>query len=202
MPFAKQGKMKEKKIVLASKSPRRRQLLEEAGISFEVRPSDIKESSALMRPFYRVRDLAGKKAAAVAEQLPDMPVIGSDTLVYCKGEILGKPKDEADALRMLKKQNASWQAVYTGIALIWKNRNIFLSAVAVSRCKARCLPESELKQIASKHLDKAGAYAVQDKEDHFIEKIEGSFDTIVGLPVSLVKKLMSQAGIRSDGTYD
>lgn len=189
-------------IVLASKSPRRSLLLTEAGISFCCQPSDIIEKTSCVRPSFRVRDLARQKAKSVAELNPEMPVLGSDTLVYCKGEILGKPADFADALRMLKMQNGSWQSVYTGVAVVWKKKKIMLSATAVSRCKARKLPEEELKKIAGKHMDKAGAYAVQDKDDQFIEKIEGSFDTIVGLPVFLVRKLLKEAGVNRDGSYE
>lgn len=188
-------------IILASKSPRRKQLLEEAGIKFECHPADIQENSAQKDPVLRVKELALQKAAAVAEQFPDMPVLGSDTLVHCKGEILGKPHGIDDALRMLRKQNGSWQEVCTGVAMVWKNRGIIMSDTAVSRCLARTLPEDFLKEMAAKHLDKAGAYAVQDKDDHFIEKIEGSFDTIVGLPVFLVKELLAKAGIEPDGTW-
>lgn len=188
-------------IILASKSPRRRQLLEEAGIKFRCVPADIQENSDEKDPEIRVRDLALQKAAAVAASNPDVPVLGSDTLVYCKGEILGKPHDIQDALRMLHKQNGSWQEVCTGVALVWKNKGIELSDVAVSRCLARTLPDGILAEMAEKHLDKAGAYAVQDKDDHFIEKIEGSFDTIVGLPVFLVRELFSKAGIRPDGGF-
>lgn len=188
-------------IVLASKSPRRKQLLEEAGIRFICRPAEIDEESCQQSPELRVRDLAMKKAMAVAEINPDMPVLGSDTLVHCKGEILGKPHDIEDALRMLRKQNGSWQEVCTGVALVWKEKEISLADTAVSRCLARQLPDEMLAEMAAKHLDKAGAYAVQDKDDHFIEKIEGSFDTIVGLPVFLVRELMKKAGINPDGTY-
>ncbi|MBP5286618.1 MAG: septum formation protein Maf [Elusimicrobiales bacterium] len=189
-------------IILASKSPRRRMLLSEAGISFRCIPADIIEKTSCIRPSFRVRDLARQKAEAVAELNPEMPVLGSDTLVYCKGEILGKPADTADALRMLKMQNGSWQSVYTGVAVVWKKKKLILSATAVSHCKARKLPEEELEKIARKHLDKAGAYAVQDKDDQFIEKTEGSFDTIVGLPVFLVKELLTKAGIKEDGSYE
>ena len=188
-------------IILASKSPRRKQLLCEAGIKFECFPANIQESSAQKDPALRVKDLALQKALSVAQQFTDMPVLGSDTLVHCKGEILGKPHDIGDALRMLHRQNGSWQEVCTGVALVWKNRGLVFAEAAVSRCLARTLPEEILSEIAAKHLDKAGAYAVQDKDDHFIEKIEGSLDTVVGLPVFIVKKLLAKAGINPDGSF-
>jgi len=182
-------------LILASKSPRRKYLLKQAGIEFTSLPADICEKSLRRRPDKIVQELACMKALWVSGEHPDDPVIGSDTLVYCRKEILGKPKDAEDALRMLKLQNGSWQSVYTGVALIWKARNIKLVGYDRARCLARKLPEEELKKIAAKHMDKAGAYAVQDTDDVFISKIEGSFDTIVGLPVKLVKDFMKQAGL-------
>ncbi len=184
-------------LILASKSPRRKELLARAGIKYRVIPSHIDETSAYKRPAFIVRELAYKKALSVALKHPGSPVLGSDTLVYCKGEVLGKPKGRKNALRLLRLQNASWQAVHTGVALIWLDKGIFLAGSEVSRCRSRRLSEKELKGLASKHLDKAGAYAVQDKNDMFIEKIEGRFDTVVGLSMNLVRKFMKKAKINA-----
>lgn len=180
-------------LILASKSPRRKELLSRAGIKYRVIPSRIDEVSAYKRPALIVRELAYKKALSVALRHPGSPVLGSDTLVYCKGEVLGKPAGHRDALRLLRMQNGSWQAVHTGVALIWLEKGLFLAGNEVSRCKARKLSETELKSFASKHHDKAGAYAVQDKDDAFIEKIEGRFDTVVGLSMNLVRKFIKRA---------
>lgn len=182
-------------LILASKSPRRRQLLAEAGIKHRVVPSRIKEASDYKRPDLIVRELAYKKALSVALNHPGSPVLGSDTLVYCKRQVLGKPANLRDALRLLRLQNGSWQAVHTGVALIWLDKGLFLAGTEVSRCKARKLPETELKKLASKHHDKAGAYAVQDKDDFFVEKIVGRFDTVVGLPMNLVRKFIKKAKV-------
>ena len=182
-------------LILASKSPRRKELLTRAGIKYRVIPSHIAEASAYKRPARIVRELAYKKALAVALKHPGSPVLGSDTLVYCKGKVLGKPVDHKDALRLLRLQNGAWQAVHTGVALIWLDKGVYLAGAEVSRCKARRLSDAELKALAAKHLDKAGAYAVQDKDDFFIEKIEGRFDTIVGLSMNLVRKFLKKAGV-------
>jgi septum formation protein len=181
-------------LILASRSPRRKELLAQAGIKYRVIPSDIDEDSAYKRPDRIVRELAYKKALSVALKHPGSPVLGSDTLVYCKGEVLGKPSGHKDALRLLRLLNASWQTVHTGVALIWLEKGVFLAGSEATRCKARRLSETELRQMASKHHDKAGAYAVQDKDDVFIEKIEGRFDTVVGLSMNLVKKFLKKAG--------
>ncbi|OGR68764.1 MAG: septum formation protein Maf [Elusimicrobia bacterium GWC2_61_19] len=180
-------------LILASKSPRRKLLLEQAGIKYRTIPSHIDETSAYKRPALIVRELAYKKALSVALKHPGAPVLGSDTLVYCKGEVLGKPRHHKDAVRLLKMQNGAWQAVHTGVALIWLDKGIFLAGAEVSRCKARKLSETELLAMASKHHDKAGAYAVQDTDDVFIEKIEGRFDTVVGLSMNLVRKFIKKA---------
>ena len=183
-------------LILASKSPRRVELLAQAGIPHRVIPSHIEEHTSYKRPAMIVRELAYKKALSVALKYPGSPVLGSDTLVYCKGEILGKPANAKDALRLLRLQNGSWQAVHTGVALIWLEKGVFLAGAEVSRCKARRLSETELKILCTKHHDKAGAYAVQDKDDEFVEKIEGRFDTVVGLSMNLVRKFLKKAGVR------
>lgn len=182
-------------LILASRSPRRRELLAEAGIKHRVVPSRVAEVSAYKRPALIVRELAYKKALSVALRHPGSPVLGSDTLVYCKGEVMGKPAHRKDALRLLRLLNGSWQAVHTGVALVWVDKGVYLAGAEVSRCKARRLPETELRALASKHHDKAGAYAVQDKDDLFIEKIEGRYDNVVGLPMNLVRKFMKKAGL-------
>lgn len=179
-------------IVLASKSPRRIALLKEMGIKFEIIPSSFPEHSTKKRPSGRVKELALQKAFDVAQKHPRSLVIGADTLVYCKGEIIGKPKDKADALRILNRLNGSWQSVYTGICVLCLAENKLLYGVDVSRCKARRLTESELCALAGKHMDKAGAYAIQDKDDQFIEKIEGSRTNVVGFPVELFQKLFKE----------
>lgn len=180
-------------LILASRSPRRARLLKEAGIRFTKLPSRVKEISSFKNPALIVKELAYKKALSVALKKPGRPVLGSDTIVFCKGRILNKPKHRSDALRLLKLQNGSWQTVYSGVALLWLEKGIFLCDFDASRCKARRLGADELKELAGKHLDKAGAYAVQDAEDEFIEKIEGRFDTVVGLPMNLVRKFLKKA---------
>lgn len=177
-------------LILASGSPQRRKLLRAAGIRFRVVPSLVSERSAEKDPRKLVALLARRKALSVAKTHPEDVVLGADTLVYCKGEILGKPKDTRDALRTLRLLNGSWQKVYTGVAVARDGGRTLRQAVAVSRVKARKLPEADLARFALKHHDKAGAYAVQDKRDPFIERVEGSFDNVIGLPVALARRLL------------
>lgn len=180
-------------LILASASPQRRQLLRKAGIRFRVVPSGVRERN-LGRDCRSVAlRLAREKAAAVARRHPEDWVLGADSLVWCKGRILGKPKDSRDALRILRVLNGSWQKVYTGVALVNASSRRVYSGVAVSRVKARRMPEPWLKRYAEKHLDKAGAYSAQHRDDPFVEKVEGAFDNVVGLPVALVRRLLRRA---------
>ena len=180
------------RLILASKSPRRIELLKKLGKEFEIIPSQAPEHTDYKRPSLRVKDLAIKKAFEVAKKYPQAVVIGADTLVYCKGEVIGKPKDKADALRILKKLNASWQTVYTGICIICLAEQKMLYGHDMSKCKARRLSTKELEELAGKHMDKAGAYAVQDKDDRFIEKIIGSRTNVVGFPIEFFEKLFKE----------
>lgn len=182
------------KIILASGSPRRQNFFREMRLDFLAVPSGADERTSLTRPSALVKNLALKKARDVASRYPDSPVVGSDTIVVCKGEILGKPKDSADAMRILRLENASWQKVYTGVAVVWKSKNMELVDYEVSACKARRLTDAELARLSAKHHDKAGAYAVQDKDDPFIEKIVGNFDNVMGLPCRRLAGMLEKAG--------
>lgn len=179
-------------IVLASRSPRRVALLKEMGKNFIVCPSKGPEHTAYLRPHCMVADLSAKKAFEVARQYPDALVIGADTLVYCGGEVIGKPKDKKDALRILRKLNGTWQTVYTGVTMIHAASRMLVRGVDKTRCKARLLPLSKLQEMAGKHMDKAGAYAVQDDDDLFIAKIKGSRTNVVGFPVELVSRMLEE----------
>ncbi len=179
-------------LVLASKSPRRIQLLKDLGFTFDVIPSQCEEKSTKKRPALRVKELALQKAFDVARKYPHAVVIGADTLVYCKGEIIGKPKNKQDALRILRKLNGSWQSVYTGVCMMCLGEQKMVFGHEVSKCKARKLLPAQLAHLAGKHMDKAGAYAVQDTEDPFIERIVGSKTNVVGFPVEFFNHLFKE----------
>lgn len=179
------------KLVLASSSPRRRAILRAAGIRFRVDPSNTDESSSEKDPRRLVVALARKKALEVASRHPDLPVLGADTVVVCSGTILGKPANLADAVRMITLQSGRWQRVYTGTALVVGPR--VYTDLAVSRVKARKLDPERLRRLAGKHMDKAGAYAVQDRKDPLVERIVGDRDNVVGLPMRSVRRLLRRA---------
>lgn len=174
-------------IILASASPRRKELLSTAGLEFTVKIADVEEIiPENATPYEVVKSLALQKAQAVAKDNPDSVVIGSDTVVALDGVILGKPKDEEDAVRMLTALSGRTHTVYTGVALIHGERiRNFCEATEV---KFYPLTEEEIcSYVATKEpMDKAGAYGIQGKGCVLVEKIIGDYFNVVGLPVSKV----------------
>jgi septum formation protein len=182
-------------IILASRSPRRIELLKKWGLDFRVIPSNAREVSAFKKPADIVKDLALKKAMSVSKKIKKGIVIGADTIVVLGNQIIGKPKNKSDAKRILGKLNGSCHKVYSGIAVCDASRNIFKTGFEVSRVKMRKLDDSDVERLSVKHMDKAGAYAVQEKEDAFVEKIEGDYFNVVGLPYFKLKKMLLKFGI-------
>lgn len=186
------------RVILASGSPRRHQLLKHIVPEFEVIVSDIEE---VLNPGIReigeqISELAEQKARAVAELHPSSLVLGADTIVYLNGEILGKPKDPNDAIHILQKLSNQWHQVITGVAVLSQENNQYsvYRDHAVTRVKMRELSISELKTyVASgEPLDKAGAYAIQGGAQDFVTEIDGSYENIVGLPLELTRSLLEQ----------
>ena len=184
-------------FVLASASPRRAELLRAAGINFIVRVADIDETERPGEaPHEYVSRLARTKAEAVARD--DELVLGADTTVVIHGEIIGKPRDAADAERMLCALSGEWHEVLTGVYL--RRGAQSRSEVAVTRVKFAPLSQQEISwYIASgEPFDKAGAYAIQGYASRFIERIEGSYSNVVGLPVETVYRLARELGILAE----
>ena len=183
------------KLILASGSPRRVEILNSVGWEFEKHAADIDESfrDGESPESYVVR-LAREKAEAVAAQFPDSIVLGADTTVVIDGEILGKPIDMDDARRMLRLLSGNWHEVLTGVAVVENGSTRF--ALQRTRVKFIEMSDDEIEFLAAKGdpLDKAGAYAVQAQAALFIEKVEGEYWNVVGLPINLVYKLIMQKG--------
>jgi septum formation protein len=177
-----------KKIILASSSPRRIELLKQWGISFRVIPSGVDENTSLIKPSYLVRELAYRKGCYVAKRYPCSLVLSADTIVVLNGRIVGKPINRKESEEIVRALNGSKHKVYTGVAIIENDqKSVFYDVACV---KMRKLPENELRQLFGKHMDKAGSYAVQDADDSFVEKIYGDYYTVVGLPyIKLVAEL-------------
>lgn len=186
-------------IILASASPRRKNIFFQLGLSFEIIPSNIDEDTVNeTNPVTLVKKLAELKALSVANIVNRGIIVGADTIVVLDNEIIGKPKDNVDAVRILKKLSGSTHKVYSGIALIQKPSFKRSVAYAQSTVTMRKLTLSEINKLAKKHIDKAGAYAIQEKNDAFVKKIDGDYYNVVGLPVKLLEKMLLKFGIKID----
>lgn len=187
--------MKEKKIILASKSPRRKELLSEMGITFDIYSKEIEEHlDPDVEPAHAVEKLAEEKAQAVFDECLDAIVIGADTVVCVDHEILGKPKDREDARRMLEKLSGSTHQVIGGVALLSKEKRIVFSCVTTVHFY-ELSEEQILAYIDSNEpMDKAGAYGIQGLGKQFVEGIEGDYFNVVGLPVSRVLRALKEFG--------
>lgn len=190
-------------LILASRSPRRKKILQQLArlwpITFKVIPSDISEelpSPARLAPAALVKTLALKKAAATAAKIKQGIVLGADTIVFLNNKIIGKPKDAQEAVKILRQLSGSKHWVYTGLALIEKPSGRKLVGFEKTRVSMRKFSRDEIKRLAGKHLDKAGAYAIQEGEDAFVEKIEGDYYNVVGLPVKKLAQMLSKLCVR------
>ena len=179
-------------LVLASQSPRRQDLLRQAGIPFIVMPAGVDEEPLPgEEPRAHVERLAREKAVAVSAA-PEDAVLGADTVVVVDGQILGKPRDAADAARMLRLLSGREHQVITGICLRQGER-VFTDA-EITNVRFVPLSDDDIREyVASgEPLDKAGAYAIQGLASRFIDRIEGCYSNVVGLPLALVWKHLAR----------
>ena len=177
-------------LILASKSPRRKELLKQIGIPFVVVVSDAEEVSGnSWTPAALVVENAKRKARAVAEKYPDSPVLGADTVVSSEGKIFGKPKDKDEARKMLTALSGKMHEVTTGLALI--NRNEIRTTSVTTKVFFDTMTKADIDAYIAtdESMDKAGAYAIQGKAARFIEKIEGRYSNVVGLPLNALIQL-------------
>jgi septum formation protein len=188
-------------LILASQSPRRAELLRNAGISFEVCPADVDESvRAGEESLEYVKRLAKEKALAVLEATPSGSVVlGADTTVVIDGESLGKPVDAEDARRMLERLGGRLHQVMTGVCVAWRDADG--AAVAevdaeVTEVEFAAMRAEEIAEyVASgEPMDKAGAYAIQGRASRWIPRIHGCYFNVVGLPVARVCAMLARAG--------
>ncbi len=186
------------KLLLASASPRRRELLKSLGIAFEVVTASVVENEERGTPPRRmVADNAALKADWVASRNPGAVVLGADTTVALGDEALNKPADLASATRMLRRLSGRTHRVFTGVALRQDERNLRLDDVAVAEVTFKPLSDAEINAYLERvHvLDKAGAYAIQEHGEMLVSSYTGELSTIVGLPLSLVKQFLTRAGL-------
>ncbi|AQT69651.1 Maf-like protein YhdE [Anaerohalosphaera lusitana] len=182
-------------FILASASPRRKKLLREAGYSFDIIPSQVDESAFPTEGIASDEHtmlLAAAKARNVANTHPDRLVLGADTIVDLNGQIIGKPRDAAHAEQITRDLFSEPHKVITGLALVRLSDNLEIIRHAVTTVYPRKLTEQQIADhiAAGDWQGKAGAYGIQETGDEFVERIEGSFTNVIGLPLELVKELL------------
>lgn len=185
------------KIILASKSPRRKEILENLGFEFEIITADTDESSDVTDPESLVQILAVRKGSAVQKthHESDTLIISCDTVVACDGRILGKPHSEREAKEMLRSLSGRSHTVLSGLALFYNGKTI--SGVDKTEVYFAEMPESFIESYVASGdpMDKAGSYAVQGRTSLYIDKIDGCYFNVVGLPVRLLAKLIERLGL-------
>jgi septum formation protein len=189
-----------REIILASNSPRRRELLKSLGVDFKIFPIEVEEIEGKkgISPVELVKKNALMKAQNAAElcQNEYNLIISADTIVVLDGEIIGKPKDEKDAIRILKKLRGKYHYVFTGIAVWATPENVHYVSSVRSKVKMRDYSDKEIERYVAtgEPIDKAGAYGIQGKGALLIEKIEGDYYNIVGLPLVRLNYLLNKFG--------
>jgi septum formation protein len=185
-------------LILASRSPRRKALLAELGLSFTIHPSSVPEEvQPHWTPEELVVQLARQKAENVARSYASGVVLGADTIVFKDGIVLGKPKDEQHAFEMLDTLQGDVHTVFSGVALLDIEQKQLRTGYRATRVKMKPLSSGEIERyIHSKEpMDKAGAYGIQGLGAILVEEIEGDYFSVVGLPLQLVADLLKSMGI-------
>ncbi len=184
------------KLILASASPRRKELLALTGLAYEVRPTDLEEVICTDEPSGAVRELSRQKARGALEQAEAGDVvIGADTVVVLDGKILGKPGDREEAFSMLKAIQGRSHEVYTGVTVVQKGKEQEASTFS-ERTLVHVLPmeEEEIRAYIAtgEPMDKAGAYGIQGRFAVYVDGIEGDYQNVVGLPVSRLWQVLKK----------
>lgn len=184
-------------MILASNSPRRKEILENFGFSLKTVSKNIDETSSKEEITEKIMDIAQQKTMAVAEDYPDENVVGADTVVVIDGKILGKPKDETEAFEMLKSLSGKSHEVITAYSFVNLKKNIFLNDAEITKVFFKDMSDEEINwYISTKEpVDKAGAYGIQGKGAYFVEKIEGDFFSVMGFPLGRFLRSLTEIGI-------
>ena len=183
-------------MILASKSPRRRQLLSMMGLEFTVQTADIDETmDKSQTPAHEVAAVSARKAAKIAVSHPDDVIVSADTIVVIDGKILGKPKDEADAARMLGLLSGRTHTVYTGLTVHANGES--KTQVVGTEVTFRDLSEAEIAAYIAtgEPMDKAGAYGIQGYGSMFVSHLNGDYFCVMGLPVCTLAGMLRSAGV-------
>ena len=191
-----------KRLILASESPRRKEILEKLGLEFEIIPSNYEEDlKAKKDPVELAKFLSLNKAKDVANKINgNAIIIAADTFIVLEGDFLGKPKDDQDAKKMLKSLSGKTHEVITGIALIDTSSNQEITDTSITKVTFKSLSSKEIQAYINtgEPLGKAGAYAIQEKGAAFVSKINGDFFTVMGLPLYLLAEQLKNISPSSD----
>jgi septum formation protein len=188
-----------KKLILASASPRRKQLLEQLNLKFTIYPSEIDEViTPDLPPRKQVELLSKQKAQAVAPKFKNAIILSADTMVAVGNQVIGKPKDEDDAKRMLKKFSGTQHSIVTGFTLLDTETKKIVTNSTETKIWFRKMTDTEIASFVKKEkpIDKAGAYAIHELAAVFIEKIEGDYTGAIGLSVFLLAEELKKFGIK------
>lgn len=185
-----------KQLILASASPRRRDLLTQIGLEFEIIPSTVEENIDETEPIKLVAELALLKASDVARRVEGL-VIGADTIVVDGNTVLGKPRSKEEAVQMLQRLSGRQHQVMTGVAIVDSESGRHWVDVEITQVNFRELSLQEIQRYvdSGEPMDKAGAYAIQEKGALFVRAIEGDYFNVVGLPLVKTVQLLEKAGV-------
>lgn len=186
-----------KKIILASGSPRRKELLAQIGITFEIQKAEGEEVITSSVPTEAVKELSLQKAQEVAAKYEGDVVIGADTVVAAGGQILGKPKDKEDAMRMLRMLQGKDHEVITGVAVLLKDQQKVINFAEITKVHVFPMTEAQMEAYveSGEPMDKAGAYGIQGKFAAYVSGIEGDYNNVVGLPIGRLYQEVLGAGV-------
>jgi septum formation protein len=190
----------QRKIVLASKSERRKMLLQQINLDFEIRESEYEEDmSAMSDPCELAKFLALGKAQDVAKHYDDAIIIGADTFVFYEGKFIGKPKDKEDAKIILTNFSGNTHNIVTGLAIIDTKNNLIVSDYDEARVTFRKLSPEEIDDYIAtgEPMDKAGAYGLMHRAAVLIEKVDGDFYSVIGLPLNKLHVALKKMGVNS-----
>ena len=192
---------KDYQCILASKSPRRRELLKKAGFLFEIVPPAVDEESfdsSRMTPDEYAKLLALEKAKSVAKDFPEKIVVGADTIVDCEGKIIGKAADAAEAEKIIRLLFSRPHKVITGLAIVCLKDNLEIVESDTTIVYPKQMSEKQITEHIRSGVwqDKAGAYAIQETGDEFVARLEGSLSNVVGLPMELLARILPPLSAR------
>jgi len=183
-----------RRLILASDSPRRRQILSEIGLTFQVISPNIEEHLNSTPPAQHVVRYSLEKVKAASQKVSRGMILGADTIVVLESEILGKPKSQKEAFQMLSKLSGQTHTVYSGVAILEVEKNISLTGYQTTEVVFNRLDNAEIERYLStgEYVDKAGAYGIQGMGSLLVKEIKGDLDNVIGLPLATVRKLLAE----------